>query len=95
MANTALVVHLDIDADKFDEFVSIARTHGARSIELEEGCLRFDVLVPQAPANHVILVEVYTDEAALTAHWESPHMEQYLDKVQDMITSRLRYQCTL
>lgn len=95
MANTALVVHLDIEPSKFDEFVEIARAHAANSVKIEEGCLRFDVMLPQDTPNQVILVEVYTDDAALQSHWDSPHMAAYLDKVGDMITRRNRYRCIL
>ncbi len=95
MANTALVVHLDIEPEKFDEFVDIARAHGARSAEIEEGCLRFDVMVPEDDPHHVILVELYSDRAALESHWESAHMAAYLDRVSDMILSRRRYLCSV
>ncbi len=95
MANTSVVVHLEIVPEKFEEFVEIARSHGARSLELEEGCLRFDVMILQELDNQLILVEVYEDDAALEMHWNSAHMSAYLEKVQYMIAARTRYRCTV
>ena len=93
MANTALVVHLDIKAHAVTEFLDIARAHGTNSQRLEVGCLRFDVLVSTERDNHVVLVEVYEDDAALESHWNSKHMARYLEQVEGMIENRERYRC--
>ena len=99
MAKTGLVVHLTITAGKLDEFVDIARKHGERSVQIEEGCLSFDVMVPQDESsdedNKVILVEVYSDDDALESHWASPHMQDYLKRVDDLIVERKRFRCSV
>jgi len=93
---TGLVVHLEILPTQRDAFVEIARAHAARSLRLEAGrCLHFDVFVPVASATQVILVEQYVDDAALQAHWNSPHMAEYGARVEAMITSRTRYRCVV
>ena len=93
---TGLVVLLEIDPAQRNAFVEIACAHGARSLHLETGrCLRFDVFVPVASATQVILVEQYVDDAALQAHWDSPHMAEYSARVEAMITSRTRHRCVV
>lgn len=74
MASVALIVHLDVKAQVLAEFLDVARAHGTNSQRIEVGCLRFDVLVSTERDNHVVLVEVYKDDAALEAHWNSKHM---------------------
>ena len=93
---TGLIVHLEITPGRRDEFVELARTHGARSRQLEGGrCLSFEVFVPVDDPNGVILVESYTDDAALQAHWDSAHMAEYTARAGDLIVARQRYRCVV
>ena len=93
MANVALIVHLDINAHALSEFLELARAHGTNSQRFEAGCLRFDVRVATEHDNHVVLGEVYEDDAALESHWNSKHMARYLEQVDGMIDNRERYRC--
>lgn len=92
---TALVVTLVIKPDNFTEFVSLAREHAARSLEREPGCESFEVLLPEDVPNQVILVEIYQNELALEAHWQSPHMIDYIDRSKSMIMDRRRIRCSV
>lgn len=91
---TGLIVHLEIAPENFDEFLRIVRAHGEFSENTEPGCLSFQVMVPTEEQNQLFLVEVYQDDAALEAHWNSDHMAKYREKVEDMIVDRKRYLCT-
>ena len=64
MGRVALVVELDIAPERLDEFLAIVRPHGARSLEVEEGCLRFEVMIPRGEPDRVMLVELYADDEA-------------------------------
>lgn len=86
-----LVVHLDIDPDHLDEFLDIVKKHGAFSKENETGCLSFNVLRSTEEHGKVILVETYSDQAALDSHWDSDHMQAYRDRTGHMIRQRERY----
>lgn len=92
---TVLVVHLEIQPPHFDAFVAEVRAHGARSQQLEEGCLGFQVLLPVDAPNRLILVETYRDDAALEAHLASAHMADYLQRTGPMVRDRQRHRCTL
>ena len=95
MARTGLVVRLGIKPGRMQEFLDIVRAHGARSLELEPGCERFDVLRPLEGEDTVFLYEVYSDEAALQAHWGSVRMAAYRERTGDMIASRDPQRCEL
>ena len=95
MAKTVLVVHLSIVPDRVEEFLDIARAHARRCVEIEEGCLSFDVLVTQDAADRIILVEVYADNEALDTHWSSQQMAAYREKVKDLVVERQAHICTL
>lgn len=95
MAKVVLVVELEIEPVQFDTFVDIVTKHGANSLKIEEGCLRFEVLKPRESRNKVILVEMYADDSALDSHWNSEHMAAYREKVSKMIISRVATRCDL
>jgi len=90
MQSTALVVQLTLAKDCRDEFLAIVDQHAERSVRLEEGCLSFQVIVPEDSPDRVILVEVYRDKAALQAHWDSVHMADYRRRTGDMVRDRER-----
>lgn len=95
MAKVVLVVELEIEPDHFEGFVEIVTKHGANSLKIEDGCLRFEVLKPRESKNKVILVEMYADDAALDSHWNSEHMAAYRKNVSKMIISRVANRCDL
>ena len=88
-----LVIHLDIAEARLEEFIQIVQAHGTNSQKIESGCLQFEVLVPQNSSAHVILFEVYADDAALELHWGSEHMAEYRKQIEGMIVHRTVYRC--
>ena len=88
-----LIVHFDIKEAYLSKFLQTVRAHSENSLRIEPGCLRFEVLIPQEPKAHVILIEVYTDDAALESHWNSEHMAKYRKRINGMIVNRTPYRC--
>ncbi len=95
MGKIALVVEFKLKPGQRDGFIARVRQHGAICLESEPGCLQFDVLVPNDTSDHVILYEVYADQAALDAHGETPRMAEYRRDTQDMLIERNRTTCDL
>ncbi len=95
MSKTVLVVHVDVDPARRDEFIDIVTAHGERSMATEPGCLRFEVLLPQEREDQVTLIEVYRDREALDSHWASAHMAAYRERVADLLRGRDARICTL
>ena len=68
------IVHVDIvvKSECVDEFVEATLANARGSVQ-EPGCARFDVVQDQDDPTHFRLVEVYRNEAAVTAHRNTPH----------------------
>ncbi|WP_117196029.1 putative quinol monooxygenase [Rhizobium terrae] len=50
----------------------------------EPGNLRWDVWLDQADPTRFVLDELYTDTAAVAAHRETPHFQNYFSKINDI-----------
>lgn len=86
MTNSLLVVHVDIAVvpEQLDAFLAATAVNAAASRQ-EPGILRFDVLTDRADPAHVVLVEIYRDEAAAAAHKETAHYASWRDAVAAMM----------
>jgi autoinducer 2-degrading protein len=81
-----LIVHVDVRVvpDRIAEFLAATQANAVASLA-EPGVLRFDVVQDRADASHVVLVEVYRDDAAAGAHKETAHYATWRDTVADMM----------
>ena len=86
MPNTLLVVHVDIAVipEQLDAFLAATEENAVASRD-EPGVLRFDVLSDRSDPQHVVLVEIYRDEAAATAHKDTAHYLRWRDTVAPMM----------
>ena len=76
-----LVVSIDVKPEYVDEFIA-ATLANARGSRTEPGNLRYDVLRSADDPNHFMLYEVYRDDAAMAAHRETPHYQQWVAAVE-------------
>ena len=83
----AVFISMRVRAGGRDELLAAIRTQAARSREREPGCLRFDVAVDASDPDHVLLYEVYADEAAVAAHRTTPHFAEWA-AVRDRLVER-------
>ena len=88
MSKVALVVEFDIKPEHRQAFEEIIRYHAKRTLETEEGCVQFDVLIPQKDENKVFLFECYRDAAAFETHGKSQLLVETRGKYKDMIDDR-------
>jgi autoinducer 2-degrading protein len=84
--NSLLIVHVDIAVlpEQLDPFLSATEQNATASRE-EPGVVRFDVLSDRADPGHVVLVEIYRDEAAAAAHKDTAHYQRWRDTVAPMM----------
>jgi (4S)-4-hydroxy-5-phosphonooxypentane-2,3-dione isomerase len=84
--NSLLIVHVDIAVipEELEAFLAATADNAAASRD-EPGVVRFDVLSDRADPNHVVLVEIYRDEAAAAAHKETAHYARWRDTVAPMM----------
>jgi (4S)-4-hydroxy-5-phosphonooxypentane-2,3-dione isomerase len=84
--NSLLIVHVDIAVvpDQLQGFLAATEENAVASRK-ESGVVRFDVLRDRADPNHVVLVEIYRDEAAAAAHKDTGHYQRWRDIVAQMM----------
>jgi (4S)-4-hydroxy-5-phosphonooxypentane-2,3-dione isomerase len=84
--NSLLIVHVDIAVvpDHLDAFLAATQQNAVASRD-EPGIVRFDVLSDRADPTHVVLVEVYRDEAATAAHKDTSHYQRWRETVAPMM----------
>lgn len=86
MPNSLLVVHVEIAVLPEHRPAFLAATlENARASRHEPGVVRFDVLGDRVDADHVVLVEIYRDEAAAAAHKDTVHYQVWRDTVGPMM----------
>jgi autoinducer 2-degrading protein len=77
-------VHANVKAALLDEFLAATLVNAQNSLD-EPGVLRFDVIQDQADSAHIVLVEVYRDEDAASAHKLTPHYAIWREAVAEMM----------
>jgi (4S)-4-hydroxy-5-phosphonooxypentane-2,3-dione isomerase len=79
-------VHVRVLPERVQDFLTATLANAKASVQ-EPGVLRFDVIQNQSDPAHVVLVEVYRDEAASAAHKETEHYATWRDSVADMMAA--------
>lgn len=69
----ALVVTLQVQPERHEEFVTAITENAARSVGDEPGCVRFDVSRGVDDELRYWLYELYVDQAAVDAHRAARH----------------------
>lgn len=81
-------VIFDIAQDRMEAFLPLMLQQATNSLELEGGCLVFDVCRPEAGTDTVFLYEKYVDEAAFQTHLQSAHFKSFDAQTADMVTGK-------
>jgi (4S)-4-hydroxy-5-phosphonooxypentane-2,3-dione isomerase len=86
VSNSLLIVHVDIAVvpQQLAGFLAATEQNAVASRD-EPGVVRFDVLSDRADPSHVVLVEIYRDEAAAADHKDTAHYQQWRDAVAPMM----------
>jgi (4S)-4-hydroxy-5-phosphonooxypentane-2,3-dione isomerase len=84
--NSLLIVHVDIAVvtEQLDAFLAATEENAVAS-RGEPGVVRFDVQSDRADPGHVLLVEIYRDDAAAAAHKDTAHYQRWRDTVAPMM----------
>jgi len=85
-----VVVFLEVKPSRLEAFREAMLRHARRSMELEPGCMQFDVCEDPELAGSYLLYEVYSDEAAYEAHRQSQHYGEQTELIKDWVLSRKR-----
>lgn len=71
MSQVMIVVDFEVKPDYRTRFIDLMKGHAQRS-RGDDGCLQFDLMLPNGDNSHVFLVEKWRDQAALDAHAKGP-----------------------
>src|SRR4051812_18026382 len=77
-------VHVRVKPEQLEAFLAETERNAAASLE-EPGVRRFDVLQDETDDAHVVLNEVYVDQAAADAHKRTAHYARWQDAVAGMM----------
>ena len=88
MTRVVLVVEYEIKPEFRQEFEDLIRDHGRATLEEEDGCIAFDVLIPREDPHRIMLYECYADAAAYTTHRASPRLADTRAKYDRMVANR-------
>ncbi len=75
---TAVTVVLEIDPARVDEFLACMTANAAASRQ-EPGCTRFEIARAYDKPSFFALSECYRDQAAMEAHFATPHYAKWRD----------------
>lgn len=95
MAAFALIVDVHVPAENRDKLLAVALEDAKCSVRDEPNCHRFDVLVPNDTDDRLALYEIYTDEAALDFHRQTPHLKKWRAAVEELGAKTSATRCDL
>jgi quinol monooxygenase YgiN len=84
MSEYIISVDFEIREGMLDQVLPLVIQNATNSVQQEPGCLQFDVVQDNANPHHLMLFEVYRDEAAFQAHGKMPYVADFLAKARPM-----------
>jgi len=82
MADLVAIVELEVTGGTREEVAELLYWHAGESRK-ENGCLHFDVVIDRDDPNKIHLYEVWTNQAALDSHVQSPHRKRVGEELKD------------
>jgi quinol monooxygenase YgiN len=80
--------HLRVHADAIEPFRERLVRHAKTTLAAEPGCHQFLVHQDRNDPTLFLLIEHYTDQAALDIHRVAPHYLAFREDVKDWVTER-------
>ncbi len=94
MTKIALIVEFNVKSEHRAAFITLIREHAEGTLKEEDGCVQFDLLLPNENGR-VFLYEVYRDEDALKAHMGSERLANTRKSYENWIDDRSIHVCTV
>jgi (4S)-4-hydroxy-5-phosphonooxypentane-2,3-dione isomerase len=88
MERFAIVVTVKLKPGSADAFKPIILENATAAVRDEEECHLFHVLHSNDDPDTFMFYEIYTEEASLDKHRETPHYKRFAEATKDMIESR-------
>ncbi|WP_108658669.1 putative quinol monooxygenase [Acuticoccus kandeliae] len=87
MSKIAIMPIFTVRPGQRDAFLARVKRQREDALREEPGCLHFDILNPDIADDRVVLYEIYTDQAALDAHRETPHYASFREDIDPIVLS--------
>lgn len=84
----AVTVAFQIKDDKVASFMPLLRENATISLNVEEGCLVFDVCTDPDRPSEVFLYELYEDAGAFDEHLASAHYRDFDARTAGMVVDK-------
>lgn len=84
----AIVAYLTAKPGKEAEFKEQMVAQARRCLANEPGCLQFDVAQDPKEPTRFVMLEVYTDDAAIKAHQDSDHFKNFRPIASELLADR-------
>ena len=84
----AVCVTFKLHNESKDDFIRLVKDNAKSSLELEEGCKQFDVLISPSDPCKVFLYEIYNEESDFQAHVKTPHFLSFDAATKEMIDEK-------
>ncbi len=81
-------VFVQAEGDKFAQAVAVARLL-AEASQKEKGCVAYDVFTSVTRPDVFMICETWTDEAALSAHAETPHYTAHVPELKALAAMKM------
>jgi enoyl-CoA hydratase/carnithine racemase/quinol monooxygenase YgiN len=75
--NRALMIDITLAPGTRDAVVELIVRNGHESLAYDPGCLAFEVMQHESDANRIVIHEVWQNQAALEAHWNTERFKAY------------------
>ena len=85
-----IIVHglIPIRPDVRDRALDLARRM-SEATQAEEGCITYDFSVGLADPNSLLLFQEWESMDALVAHFQTPHMEDFLRELPEIVAGEI------
>jgi autoinducer 2-degrading protein len=83
-----VVVDFHIHPGRVDDFMTLMLANASASLELEAGCLQFDVCISKNDRNHIFLYEVYQTDQDFGQHLQAAHFLAFNLAVGELVSSK-------
>ena len=81
-------VDFEVKPGHLAEFMPLMKAQAKNSLELEDGCRRFDVSIDREDGCKVFLYEIYDSEEAFQSHLASDHFKAFDKAVAGMVAGK-------
>ncbi len=87
MAKIAIIVEYDVPSENRAEF-DIQLQKNAQETLQDEGCLRMEILRHESEPEHVVLNELWEDEASIQKHRQRPNHDASHEAVDRLLRGK-------